>query len=164
LFVYRIVTTLAVVAACAPTVDGPVERQRALDRADSAQLAAQLAALPGVWRSEVVLHRAARDPLATAPTEPGAAIVMIVDDKTDRAAIRDTAGRLAKAIAPELAPTVVVEVGAPRPELAQVGPFEVAASSRGALRATLIAALVVIVALAAWLARGAYYRRGKSAQ
>ena len=142
-----------------------MERQRALDRADSAQLAAQLAALPGVWRSEVVLHRAASDPLvATMPTEPGGAIVVIVDDKADRAAIRDTTGRLAKAIAPELTPTVVVEVGAPRPELARVGPFEVAASSRGALRATLIAALAVIVGLAAWVARGAYHRRGNSAQ
>ena len=153
---------LLILTGCAPTVDGPVERQRALDRADGAQLAAQLVALPGVVKSEVILHRAASDPLAPVPAQPGAAIVVIVDDRADRAAIGDRARELAKAVAPELAPTVVVEVGAERPELARVGPFRVVESSRAALRATLIAGLVVILALAAWVARG--YRRGKSAQ
>src|SRR5262245_32740943 len=74
-------------AACAPTVDGPAERQRALDREDGAQLASQLGALPGVVRAEVALRRAARDPLAATAASPGAAIVVIVDDRADREAI-----------------------------------------------------------------------------
>ena len=161
LLVHRILTAAALVG-CAPSVDGPVERQRALDRADSAQLAAQLRALPGVENSEVVLHRAARDPLALQAAPAGGSIVVVVDDRTDRAAMRDTAGALARAIAPELEPTIVVAAGAPRIELAKVGPFEVATGSRAAVRATLLGALAVIAVLAVWLARG--YRRGKSAQ
>lgn len=161
LLVHRILTAVVLVG-CAPSVDGPVERQRALDRADSAQLAAQLQALPGVQRSEVVLHRAARDPLALHDAVAGGSIVVVVDDRTDRAAMRETAGALARALAPELEPTIVVAAGAPRVELAKVGPFEVASGSRAAVRATLLAALAVIAALAVWIARS--YRRGKSAQ
>ena len=161
MLVHRILTA-AVLVGCAPVVDGPVEHQRALDRADSAQLAAQLLALPGVQKSEVVLHRAARDPLALGESVAGGSIVVVVDDKTDRAAMRDTAASLAHALAPELQPTIVVAVGAPRVELARVGPFEVTSGSRAAVRATLLGALAVIAALAAWIARS--YRRGKSAQ
>ena len=59
-------------AACAPVIDGPAERQRALDREDGARLAAQISALPGVVRAEAVIRRAVRDPLAPRRTWPDA--------------------------------------------------------------------------------------------
>ncbi|MBS1122221.1 MAG: hypothetical protein H6Q90_4449 [Deltaproteobacteria bacterium] len=156
-----------VLAACAPTVDGPVERQRAADLADGDQLAAQLAALPGVVQAKVLLRHAARDPLATtAPSPAGASLVVIVDDQADRVAVADAARQLANAAAPELAPTIIVEVGASRPTLAKVGPFTVEAASKGPLRAVLGISLAVIAVLAGWIAwrerRG--QRRGNSAQ
>jgi type III secretory pathway lipoprotein EscJ len=160
-----IVGLALVLAACAPAVDGPVERQRASDRADGDQLAAQLAALPGVVRAQVVLRHAARDPLATAPPSPaGVSVVVIVDDQADRAAITETARRLARTAAPALEPTIVVEVGAIRPTLAKVGPFTVEAASKGPLRGVLGVALAVIAALAGWIAWRERQRRGNSAQ
>jgi len=159
----RLVVTLALLAACAPTVDGPVEKQAAVDRADSDRLTAQLVALPGVVRAEVILHRPARDPLSpAAPAAPSSSIVIIVDDRADRAHIDVSARALTRAIAPTIDPTVVVEVGAHRAELAKVGPFTVEAASRGPLKAALAIALVLIVALAGWIAWT--YRRGNSAQ
>ena len=142
------------VAACAPAVDGPAERQRALDRDDADRLAAQLAALPGAVRAEVVLHRGVVDPLAPAPSPPGAAAaVVVVDDRADRDAVAAAARRLVHAAAPELADaSIAVELGATRPTLARVGPFIVDARSKAALVATLAAALALIAALAGWLA------------
>jgi hypothetical protein len=169
-------------AACAPVVEGPAERQRALDREDGVRLAAQLAALPGVVRAEAVVRRAVRDPLAgraapadrAAPTAGAAAsLAIVVDDRADRAAITGAARTLARAIVPEAAPAIVVEVGAIRPRLAQVGPFTVEAASQAPLKATLVAALALIAALAAWIAwtalgrarsRRPGQRRGNSAQ
>ncbi|HWU85687.1 MAG TPA: hypothetical protein VN253_00320, partial [Kofleriaceae bacterium] len=133
------------------------------------RLAAQLAAIPGVVRAEVVLRRGIRDPLAapaadsSIPAAAGASIVVIIDDGADPAAISSTAGSLLRALAPELQPAIVVEVGAPRPHLAKVGPFTVEAASRTPLRAALAAALALIVALAGWIAWTAH-RRGNSAQ
>jgi hypothetical protein len=146
---------VVVAAACAPAVDGPTERQRAGDRADAARLTAQLDALPGVVRAEVLLRRPVRDPLA--PTLPPAAspacsIVVIVDDKADREAIARAARALALIAAPGLEPVLVVELGATRPELAKLGPFTVEASSRGPLRAAIGIALALILALASWIA------------
>lgn len=155
-------------AACAPVIDGPAERQRALDREDGARLAAQISALPGVVRVEAVIRRAVRDPLApraAAPAAPApaahapaahapaaaASIAIAVDDRADRAAITDAARTLARALAPEAAPAIVVEVAAIRPRLAQVGPFTVEAASRGPLKAALAAALALIAALAGWI-------------
>lgn len=156
---------VVVLVGCAPSVDGPGEHQRAIDRADGERLTAQLAALPGVVRAEVMLHRAARDPLATAPASPaGASLVVIVDDQTDRAATTDAAHRLARAIAPDVEPTVLVEVGAIRPTLAKVGPFTVDATSRNPLRAVLGGALALIAGLAGWIAWRERQRRGNSAQ
>jgi hypothetical protein len=157
---------LVLLLACAPSVDGPVERQRASDREDGSRLSAQLGALPGVIRAEVVLRRAARDPLATAaPVAPAASLVVIVDDLADRAATLATARTLSRAIAPELEPTIVVEVGGRRPRLAKVGPFTVEAASRDGLRATLAIGLALLAALAAWAAWSfARQRRGSSAQ
>lgn len=154
---------LVLVVACAPVVDGPVERQRAADRADAATLTGQLSALPGVVRAEVLLRRAAIDPLdPLAHTTPASSIVIIVDDKTDRAAIATTARALSRAATPELESTIVVEVGATRPELAKVGPFTVEAGSRTPLRAVLAIALVAIIALAGWLAITSRRRSGSA--
>lgn len=154
---------VASLAACAPAVDGPVEQQAAVDVRDTTRLTAQLAALPGVVRAEVILHRPARDPLSlTAPAPPTSSIVVIVDDRADRTRIDASARSLTRALAPTVEPTIVVEVGAHRAELATVGPFTVEASSKSALKGTLALALLLIAALAGWLAWT--YRRGNSAQ
>lgn len=150
-------------ACCAPALDTPADQQRALDREDSTRLATQLAELPGAVRADVTLHRPIVDPFTHAATPASAAIVIVVDDRADRAAIADAARRLAHGTAPEIAdPTIAVEVGATRPELARVGPFTVEARTKTALVATLAAALALIAALAGWLAYR--YRRGSSAQ
>ncbi len=156
------------VAACAPTVDGPADRQRTVDREDADRLAAQLAALPGAVSASATLHRSVRDPLAVTPASPSsAAVLIVVDDRADRSAITRSATELTRATAPEIErPVILVEVGAVRPSLAKVGPFTVEASSRGPLRAALAIALVLIAALAAWLALKARprYLRGNSDQ
>ncbi len=160
----RTVILAMALAACAPTVDGPVEHQRALDRDDAAALSRQLAALPGAVRAEVTLHRSVRDPLATDPSPPaGAAAIVIVDDQADRTAVRDAAFRLVHAAAPEIPePSIAVELGATRPELASVGPFTVTASSKHALVAALSIALAVIAALAGFIAFRERPRSGAS--
>ena len=175
----RLLAFAIALAACAPTVDGPAERQRALDREDGARLAVQLSALPGVLRAEAVIRRPARDPFARAPAASAttasatasvtasatASVVVTVDDLADRAAITAAARTLAAALAPRAAPAIVVEVGALRPRLAKVGPFTVEAGSRAPLRAALAAALALIAALAGWIGRAALrQRRGISAQ
>jgi len=174
----------AALAACAPAVDGPAERQRALDREDGARLGAQLSVLPGVVHALAEVRRPVTDPLA--PLDPlaslaqplpapaaaaapapaaAAAIAIVVDDRADRAAIEAAARTLARALAPGAAPAIVVEVGAIRPRLAQVGPFTVEAASQTPLRAALAAALALIAALAGWIAWTARrQRRGNSAQ
>jgi hypothetical protein len=157
-------------AACAPAVDGPADRQRALDREDGARLTALLGALPGVVRAEAAIHRAIRDPLAPGPAasaDDAAAIAIATDERADRAAIALAARTLTRAIAPGAAPAIVVEIGAIRPRLAEVGPFTVEAGSQAPLRAALAAALALIAALAGWIgwARlGSPQRRGNSAQ
>lgn len=158
----------AIAAACAPRVDGPVEKQRLADAQDAALLTAQLLALPGVVRAEVVLRRAVADPLApvmplaaspppASPTVPHAAattvsLVVIIDDRANRANTVRTAQALASAMVPGSEPTIVVEVGAIRPRLAQVGPFTVEQRSKPALQATLVIVLALVAALAGWLA------------
>lgn len=157
--------------ACAPRVDGPADQQRAHDRIDETRLAAQVGALPGVVKSEVVLRRALKDPLATAPPVPGMlSLVIVVDDRADRAAITAHATQLAQAIAPDTRPAIVVDVGATRATLAKVGPFAVEAASQKPLKATLAIAFATIAALAGAIARERYRairryrRRGNSAQ
>jgi hypothetical protein len=84
----RLAIAVGISAACAPPVDGPRERQRAIDREDGARLAAQLARLPGVAAAEVALHHAMRDPLAVAPPEPATLSVVIgIDERSDVAGI-----------------------------------------------------------------------------
>ena len=109
------------VVACAPHVDGPVDRARAIDRADGDRLAAELRELPGAVGAAVALHRPVHDPFSGAIDAPSAAVLVTIDDRADRAAVTTTATRLVHAIAPEItAPTVVVEIGAHRPVLASV--------------------------------------------
>jgi hypothetical protein len=150
----------AALGACAPAIDGPAERQRGEDRGDGDRLAAELAALPGVVDARVVLHRPSLDPLApagavAAQPGPGAAILILTDDRADRAAIRDHARALTAATAPDVPPpavALVVEAAVHRPVVAEVGPFTVEEGSRGRLRATLIALLGTILALAGFIA------------
>jgi hypothetical protein len=148
-----IVVALAL-AACAPTVDGPLEHQRTADREDADRLAAQLGALPGAVSAQVTLHRAAQDPLTTTPPAPPTGVALIiVDDAADRAALERTAATLFAASAPEVPhPAIVIEIGAHRPQLASVGPFTVEAGSKGPLRAALAVALGAIALLASWIA------------
>lgn len=144
---------LVLLVACAPVVDGPADRQRGLDRGDGDRLAAQLAALPGVVTSEVVIRRPVRDPLdvAVAPP-PTASLVVIVDDAADRAAIARAARQLATTAAPGSEPVVIVEVGAVRPVLATLGPFTVEARSKRPLQVALAIAFAAIALLAGGIA------------
>jgi type III secretory pathway lipoprotein EscJ len=156
-----------VLAACAPSVDTPAEHQRAIDAADSARLSTQLAALPGAWSAHATLVRPIEDPLSPSQTKSkskaSAAVLVVIDDKADRAAIGDAVGKLVHGVAPEItAPDIVITQGEPRAELARVGPFSVERSSRRALIITLAIALAAIAALALGLA--SYARRGNSAQ
>jgi len=162
----KLTPSLVLLVACAPSIDGPSERQRAADREDGARLDVELASLPGVVSAHAGLHRPIADPLAVMPAPPaGAAIVIVVDDKADRTAIEGDARRLVRATAPEVAePTIVVAVGARRPELVGVGPFRVEAGSRRALVTVLVIALALIAGLAGWIGWDRYTRRGTSAQ
>jgi hypothetical protein len=173
----RLAIAIAVaISACAPALEGPIDHQRAIDRDDGDRLAAQLARLPGVVAASVILHRAARDPLAvTAPSPPSLSAVLGVDDKADPAALRAQVLRVARAQLPELAERgppieIGIEIDAivHRPTLVKVGPFWVDDGSRGALRATLALGCLAIAALAALVAvlarRARDHRLGNSAQ
>ena len=162
----RFLACAIALAACAPAVDGPVEHQRAIDRDDAGRLAAQLAALPGAVHAEVALHRPVVDPLTQARTPAGAAIVLVVDDHADRAALLTATRELVHATAPEIpSPVIAVQLGAVRPELAEVGPFTVEAHSKRRLQAVLAIALAAIAMLAGWIAwRERQRARGSSAQ
>lgn len=144
-------------AACAPQIDGPIERQRAIDRDDSTRLAAQLAQLPGAIRAEVTLHRPMVDPLTETATPASAAVLVVVDDKADRRTIQSSAIALVRGTAPEISePAIVVELGAVRPVLAKVGPFAVEARAKPRIVATFAIALALIALLAgvvAWRER-----------
>jgi type III secretory pathway lipoprotein EscJ len=149
----RVALLLVACMACAPQIDGPIERQRALDRADSARLAVQLAELPGAVRAEVTLHRPTLDPLTAAATPGSAAVLVVVDDQADRRAIQRSAIALVRGTAPEIGePAIVVELGAVRPELASVGPFVVDARSKRGVVAAFAVALVLIAGLAGFIA------------
>lgn len=144
---------LVVAGACAPTIDGPVERQRTADAADGTRLATQLAQLPGAVRADVTLRRPTVDPLTQAATPGSAAVLVVVDDGADKRAITRSAIALVHGTAPEIAePSIVVELGATRPRLAQVGPVTVEAGSKGRLVALLAVALALIAVLAGWIA------------
>lgn len=144
---------LAVLATCAPTIDGPLERQRAADRADAMRLAAQLAQLPGAVRADVTLHRPVVDPLTQATSPASAAVLVVVDDAADRRAVTRSAIALVRGTAPEISePAIVVELGATRPRLVRIGPFTVEDASRGRIVGALAAAFAMIALLAGWIA------------
>lgn len=144
---------LAACVACAPQIDGPIERQRAIDREDGDRLAAQLAQLPGAVRAEVTLRRPAVDPLRDTATPASAAILVVVDDEADRRAVQESAIALVRGTAPEIAePAIVVELGAVRPALTTIGPFTVEVGSKPRIVAAFAIALSLIVGLAAVLA------------
>ena len=144
---------IVLLVACAPQIDGPVERQRAIDRDDGTRLAAQLAQLPGAVRAEVTLHRPIVDPLTQNVTPASAAVLLVIDDKADRAAIERSAVSLVRGTAPEIGePAVVVEVGAVRPTLTSVGPFAVEARSKPRIVAAFAISLALIAALAGLVA------------
>ncbi|HEY0191884.1 MAG TPA: hypothetical protein VGC42_12270, partial [Kofleriaceae bacterium] len=157
---------VAALAGCAPGVDGPVEHQRAIDREDGDRLAVLIAQLPGVVATQVVLHHAARDPLALSPATPAVlGVVIATDDAAAPDELRAAAIRLGRALAPELGGAVAIEVVpvVHRPRLAKVGPFWVEDTSQRALRATLVLACLAIAALAGLAARARRYRRGSKA-
>lgn len=142
---------LTILVACA-SVDGPVEQGRARDRADEARVSAQLAQLPGVQRASVVIERPVADPLSNAkPGTPHVTALIVVDGEAERPRVTAASQQLLAAL--EIAPTLIVDVGRPPPELVDVGPFTVEAHSRTPLRITLAAALFAIAALGALLAR-----------
>jgi type III secretory pathway lipoprotein EscJ len=143
---------LLVLVACAPTIDGPIDQQRARDAVDAARVSTQLAALPGAVRADVTLHRAVTDPLGS--SQPAsAAVLIVVDDRADRAAIERTTRALLHGTAPEIADAqIAVEVGAVRPTLAKVGPFTVEATTRPRLVALLAVLLAIVAGLAGWIA------------
>lgn len=144
---------VAAFAACAPTIDGPVERQRAADRTDGDHLAIQLAQLPGAVRAEVTLRRPTLDPLTEVATPASAAVLVVIDDKADRRAITRAAAALLRGTAPEIPePEIVVEVGAVRPVMAKVGPFSVDLRSKRALVGALGLAFGLVALLAIWIA------------
>lgn len=146
------VVVVIAIGACAPTVDGPIDHQRAVDRADADRLAAQLSKLPGAVHAEVTLHRPAVDPLTEASTAPSAAVLIVVDDKADRRAVTRSAVALLHGTAPEIPePEIVVELGAVRPQMASVGPLTVEARSKPKLVALLAIAFALIAALAGWV-------------
>ena len=153
-------------AACAPSVDGPRERQRAVDREDADRLAAQLRELPGTVSASVTLHRAHRDPLgATAPTPASGIALVVVDDAANRDQIAQLATAAFAATAPDVPDRVVqVVVGAHRPALASVGPFTVTEDSKPTLRIVLALALGLIALLAGWIAFRESQRRGNNDQ
>lgn len=139
-------------------VDSPADRARAADLADSDRLSVQLAALPGALSAHATLHHTFRDPLTpvVASSPSSAAVLIVIDGGADVAATRDAATALVRATAPDIAqPAVLVEVGAPRPVLATVGPFTVEQHSRSRLIATLAAGLAIIAGLALVIARRA---------
>ena len=149
-------------SACAPTIDGPVEQQRAIDQNDATRLGKQLSQLPGAVHADVTLRRPAIDPLTQAATPGSAAVLVVVDDAADRDAVIRSAIALVRGTAPEIAePAIVVELGATRPRLATVGPFTVEARSKSRVVGVLAAAFAVIAALAgfiAWRERGRLVR------
>jgi type III secretory pathway lipoprotein EscJ len=148
-----LVLAVLLAAACAPTIDGPIERQRAADRVDAARLSAQLAQLPGAVRADVTLHRPLVDPLTQQASPGSAAVLVVVDDRADRRAILRSAIALVRGTAPEIAePAIVVELGATRPVLTSVGPLTVEAGSRRHVIAALAGLLALVAVLAGWIA------------
>lgn len=148
-----IAALVACAPSCAPSIDGPIERQRTIDREDGERLAAQLAQLPGAVRASVTLRRPIVDPLTEVATPGSAAILIVVDDKADRRAIETSALALVRGTAPEIdEPAIAIALGAVRPELATVGPFTVEARSKARVVLGFASTLALVVMLAGYIA------------
>lgn len=167
---HRRAAVLALVLGLAGCIEdrlppSPAAATSAAEAEAAARLERHLAALPGVGGATVLVHLAPRGPFArgpaTAAAPPRAAIALTAAAGADPAALADAARGAARTLlGPEAATEVHVSPPpAAAPALVQVGPFRVAAASRGPLIATLAAALLAVAALAAALARAAY-RRG----
>lgn len=146
---------LAALAACAPTVDGPVARQHARDVRDGVVLAHQIAQLPGAVAAQASLARPVRDPLGTEEPVVRArgTVIVLVDRAADRAATEEAARALMVAMVPQVqAPHIIVLATAPHVAYAKVGPFAVEAGSKLALKITLAVAFALIASLAGWIA------------
>jgi hypothetical protein len=143
-----------------PTAAASADEARITER-----LRRHLASIPGVGGASVLVHVPPRDPFArTIPPAPArASIVIVTAAGADIGALGDTAQAAARTILGDDAQVEVQLTPPPprSPSMARVGPFRVAASSRGPLIATLALALTAIAALAAALA-WALYRRGIS--
>jgi type III secretory pathway lipoprotein EscJ len=157
------------IAACAPELATPADRQRATDRDDADRIAAAVAGIPGVVAAHAAVQHDVADPLAARPrplAPPRAAVAVVVAADVDEAALVATARALAGAsgVAPARVEVAVARAPAPATgAYAQVGPFTVAARSAAALRATLVALLVAIAAAAGVVAVG-QRRRGNRPQ
>jgi type III secretory pathway lipoprotein EscJ len=159
----------AVAAACAPqeAFAPPAERHARADARLGADLAAHLAALPGVADASVVVRTPRIDPLGPlaplaplappAPAGPArASVILTLAPGADAAAATDAARAAVVAAVPGLAADAIAVVAAAPPGparagLTRVGPFEVDAGSRRPLQLALAAALVAIAALAGWV-------------
>lgn len=149
----RAAPLLAILLACAPTIEGPAERQRARDRDDADRLGVGLAQLPGAVRAEVWLRRGSVEPFTGAASPTSVAALVVIDDHADRDVLAGHARNLVRAAVPEVAaPAIVIARGAPRPRLAAVGPFTVEAGSRRRLVAAIAAAFAALAGLGAWVA------------
>lgn len=159
---------LVALVACTAKVDGPADLHAARDRAAAVELAAHLSVLPGVARASAIVHTPFADPLA--PPAPAArttaSIAIAIAPGLDAARVSRDARTLATAAlgADSADVTIAVEAVPDVPALATVGPFTVAARDRGALVATLVLALAIIAALAAWIALLQLRRRGMRPQ
>jgi type III secretory pathway lipoprotein EscJ len=157
-----IVLALAVagVACDRDLVPPPRAAHDARDDADARRIEVQLAAVPGIAAAHAIVRRPFRDPLVRTTTPPvpaTASILIVVDPRADRAAVTATATDLATAALPDVAPAAIRQVVVPAAATAtlasaSVGPFDVAPGSRRPLIATLVVALVAILALAGWTA------------
>ncbi len=133
------------------------EHVRRLD-ALGGEIAAHLLGLDGVAEAGAIVAEPFADPLVGgAPAKKSASVVMrLVPDASPGWTVADVQ-RLVAAAADGLAPAdvavVVVRTPPPpsAPPFAQVGPIQVAASSKTALVAVLAGALILILALGAWV-------------
>ena len=147
-------------AACADPdsiIATPHELHDRVDARDAAAIAHSLGTLPGIVAVDATVRRPFADPLASVAIAgtPTAAIALTIDTRISSTVAAEDATRIATAIVPSLLPVnihVVIAAAAPLPRLAHVGPFTVEESSRTPLMATLAAALLLLLALAGWIA------------
>lgn len=132
---------LAVVVACAPHVDGPVEQQRTRDRADASALERELVH-SGARQAHVALARPTVDPFTGARSAGAAGAVLVVDGPDQIAPITRAATVLLHAAVPDVEPVLAVQVTPPSPARSPRWPLAVA-----------FAAIAIVAAGLAWRER-----------